>query len=202
MCDYDSDTADQSRAAERRRQARIRQGEAKINTVFDRYNDVFYEGRARDYANYAKPQLDRDYDKGMLALKAALARQGLSKSSISQDRDRMAQTSFGEELQNMRQRGEGYKNQARDSVESARSNLLSQNLALADPTAAAQAARARVHSLSALPQYQPMVDTFAHLAEGLATQADLERRRKARYDLFGLSPQSRVRVVDNQRKGG
>jgi len=196
MCDHESDAADKARAAEKQRENRVRLGETKVNTIFDKYDSDFYKSRSQDFVDYARPQLDRDYAKGMMALKAALARQGLSDSSVSQEKDRFARTAFGEELQNVQQKGEGYSNQSRDSVETARQNLLSQNLALANPTAAASAAQARIHTLSALPQYQPLVDTFGHLTEGLATQAALERRGKAQYNAFGLGPQnSSTRVI-------
>ena len=40
--------------------------------------------------------------------------------------------------------------------------------------------------MTELPTYSPLGALFVGVTEGLATQADLERRNKSRYDLSGL----------------
>ena len=68
----------------------------------------------------------------------------------------------------------------------AKSDLQTQNMSLADPTLIGQSAANRAISLTDLPAYSPLGALFANATEGLATQMDLERRDKNRYNLSGL----------------
>ena len=71
---------------------------------------------------------------------------------------------------------------------------MNQNMNLANPALVASQAATRAELLNQLPVYEPLIDLFASATEGLATQADLERRGKARYPnvLFNPSNQSRI----------
>ena len=68
----------------------------------------------------------------------------------------------------------------------AKSDLQTQNMSLADPTLIGQTAANRAISLTDLPAYSPLGALFANATAGLATQMDLERRDKNRYNLSGL----------------
>ena len=77
---------------------------------------------------------------------------------------------------------------------SAKSDLYSQNQNLADPAMVAQNAMNRATTLTQMPSYNPLLALFEGVTAGIATQADLERRGRSRYDtgLFSTGKASNV----------
>ena len=91
--------------------------------------------------------------------------------------------------------GQDYANKARADIEAARSGLQSQNMNMADPALASANALTRAQQLNEVPVFDPLINLFASASEGLATQADLERRGKNRYDSGLFSTGSSARNV-------
>lgn len=187
-----------ARAAEEARQGRIREGLNKINTTFNNtFNPDFYSDREQSYMDYATPQLEDQYDQAVKGLTLALARSGRLQSSTRGEKFADLQKEYDLARTNIADRARGYSNQARSSVEAARSDLVSQNSALANPSAIATQAINRADALSAKPTFEPLGAFFQNVTQGLATQADLERRGLSRYNtgLFlpaGASDSGRV----------
>jgi len=185
---------DEWREAEEARQRRIKQGEENIDKVFAKFDDDFYDTRRQALIDYETPQIDEQYKDALGQLAAALARSGLGKSSIGADRRAKGQRDYDFQQQEMLSRANQSAGNAEKAILAARDSLSTNNIALADPSRASNAAISSAESLTKLPKYEPLLDLFADLTEGLATQADLERRKQNRYQsgLFNTSPSART----------
>ena len=75
-------------------------------------------------------------------------------------------------------KGKRFENMARNQITSAKQSLLEQNAALADPAIAASLSRTAAAKRSCNPQFDAVTNLAATVAEGLASQAELERRGK------------------------
>lgn len=189
----DDGGAAQFRAEQEARERRITQGAGSINSSFDsQFNDDFYGGIKNAFLEYANPQLEQQLEQQKRDLAFALARSGTSQSaeaarrkSMLDEQTQLAQTQLADKAM-------GYANNQRDAVENARSALLSQNTASADPAAAAAQAASRAAALSQMPEFSSLGVLFQNITDGLATQADLERRGDARYNtgIFSSDPTS------------
>lgn len=180
---------------EEERQGRIRAGNTAINDTFSQFDDDFYKGRREAYTSYAQPQINQQYEDAFEELRKTLAASNLSQSSIAARRRGRLEEQLGEMTRKMNLTGEDYSNKARANIESARSGLQSQNMNMADPALASANALTRAQQLNEVPVFDPLVNLFASAAEGLATQADLERRTKARYPTGLFAPESSARNV-------
>tara|TARA_R100001443_G_scaffold33680_3_gene47569 strand:+ start:10502 stop:11113 length:612 start_codon:yes stop_codon:yes gene_type:complete len=180
------DEASRQRAEEEARQGRIRAGRKKIDDTFSSFDDAFYDKRRQSYLDYANPQLDDQYKKAVSELTLALARNSLSNSSVAARKNAELQKQQGIQARAVADKAREYETGTRSAVNMAKSDLQTQNMSLADPTLIAQNAANRAIALTDLPAYSPLGALFANATAGLATQMDLERRDKNRYDLSGL----------------
>lgn len=167
---------------EAERQARIREGNSSINDTFGQFDDDFYKGRSDAYTAYAQPQITQQYEDAFEKLRKTLASSNLSQSSMAARRRGRLEQELGDITRKMNLTGQEYANKARSDIESARSGLQSQNMNMADPSLASANALNRAQQLNEVPVFDPITNLFASVTEGLATQADLERRGKNRYD--------------------
>tara|TARA_R100000406_G_scaffold55059_1_gene37726 strand:- start:510 stop:1109 length:600 start_codon:yes stop_codon:yes gene_type:complete len=174
--------AAERRRAEEERQARIRAGDAKITDQFKGFDDAFYDNRRNAYLDFAKPQVTDQYEDAFKQLTLALADSNLLNSSAAARRRGDLLKKKGEYERQIGSKANEYANTARSQVEAAKSDLRSQNMNIANPTLVAANAAQRARSLNEVPVFDPLVNLFAGAAEGLSTQADLERRGKNRYD--------------------
>ena len=166
---------------EEERQARIRVGNSSINDTFGQFDDDFYKGRSDAYTTYAQPQITQQYEDAFEKLRKTLASSNLSQSSMAARRRGRLEQELGDITRKMNLTGQEYANKARSDIESARSGLQSQNMNMADPSLASANALNRAQQLNEVPVFDPITNLFASVTEGLATQADLEKRSKARY---------------------
>jgi len=186
---------EQQRAEEAARQARIKSGMENINNAFAGYDDAFYNERAADYMNYAKPEIEDQYVDAMKDLTRALARSGNLNSSLAAQRRADLLEKRNKAEVDAARRGQGYANDTRAALANVKSNLIQQNNALADPTLIAAMAANQSQAASALPDYSPIGQLFAGATQGLATQQQLEARNKNRYEmaeLFNMGDRSRI----------
>ena len=195
MCwgDGGDNGAEEAREAEEERQAEtIRQQDA-INKVFNTYDDDFYTTQRQNYLDYANPQIEEQFTDAMDELRFALARQGISRSSVAADRKKKAQKALDREQTAANLRGKKFSDDIKVKIEQARGTTLDDAGSLADADAAAALATTSAAANAAPPAYEPLYDIFRDITKGLSTQADLERRRSARYDsgLFATNNSSR-----------
>ena len=192
MCKSGSSKAAKRQAREMRRQeeerqARIAEGRKTIEDAFAGYNDAFFNQRAQDYINFATPQREEFVKNAAFDLSNSLARAGILDSSIALDKQRdltEADAAMGREIAS---KGKQFENMARNQITNAKQSLLEQNAALADPAIAATLSKTAAANAAAIPQFDSVTNLAATVAEGLATQAELERRGQNRFDVFGYS---------------
>ena len=93
-------------------------------------------------------------------------------------------------------KGESIANAMRTNLANVKSNLLTQNASLADPTLIASTAANQIMANTQVPEYNPLTNLFANATEGLATQAQLEARNKNRYEMAQLfAPTDSSRII-------
>jgi hypothetical protein len=161
---------------EQARQARIRQGTARINSTFDgQFTPEYFNRLRQNFLDYALPQVQKQYGDASDQLKFAMSRGGLTDSSVNaQKRGKL------DELNALRARevadqAQGYSTNARNSVEDARSGLISVLSATGDADQAARSAINRASALSQPPAYSPVSQLFGDFTAGLGQQMALER---------------------------
>lgn len=189
--------ASQARADEQERQAKIRGGTNEINGIFDsQFNDGFFEKQKQGYLEYATPQLNKQYGDAQKELTFALARSGNLDSSTRAAKEGDLSSMFATQDRAVKDQALSMSNDTRNSVESARSDLIRTLSATGDATGAANSALTRAGALSQPTAYSPLGQLFSNFTAGLGTQAALERANamsggaiKPRYDtgLFGNS---------------
>lgn len=183
-------------AEEEARQARITQGKENIDAAFAGYGDDFYRGIAADYMNYATPQIDDQYVDAMKNLRIALDRSGLLQSSERIERENDLKKKLAAQELAAARKGESIANAMRTNLANVKSNLLTQNASLADPTLIASTAANQIMANTQVPEYNPLTNLFANATEGLATQAQLEARNKNRYEMAQLfAPTDSSRII-------
>jgi hypothetical protein len=165
----DSKIAKQQRADEVARQARITSGMGDISNAFAGFDDQYYAKRAKDYVDYATPQLDQQVKEAHDKMVYALSRTGNldSSAAIKRDNDLTRQT----DAQRIGIANEGLNqaNTARSNVESTRGNVVAELNATGDSSAAAQTALRQAQNLNTPQGYSPLGDLFAQFANGLST---------------------------------
>lgn len=162
------DGSAEARQREEERQRRIRQGMANINNTFAQFDDGFFNRRRDAYVAYATPQLEEQYGDASTRLAAALSRSGALQSSESIRRNARLQRQYQLERQGVVDKGSDFATAARADLENARSGLVTDLYATADPAAAAQGATARAKIASSTPGFSPLGQLFSDITSGLA----------------------------------
>ena len=180
--------AEEARRQEEERQRRIAQGASIIDQAFAGYDDGFFNDRYQSYVDFANPQREDNIEAGSKLLAAALARQGITESSVASEKKQElaeADAAMGREIAANALR---YENMARANIYDAKQRLLEQNAALADPGVANRLSATAAANAAALPTFDNITNAAANIAQGLASQADLERRGMSRFNVFGYEP--------------
>lgn len=162
------DGSDEMRRREEERQARIREGMSKINDTFSQFNDDFFNRRRDAYVAYATPQLEEQYGDAATRLAAALSRSGALRSSEAIRRNSRLQRDYQLQRQSVVDKGMDFATSARTDLENARSGLVNDLYATADPAAAAAGAVARAKIASSNPGFSPLGQLFSDITSGLA----------------------------------
>lgn len=163
--------AERKRQEEEQRQARIREGQGLISSTFAPFDDNYFSGVSKDYADYYTPQLKTQYDDALDRLKAELARTGNANSTEGARQYGLLLDRFGEQQQQILTGGESRAKAARANTEAARNELLTQNSAVADPSAIGSNAVARVAALRVPETFTPLADSFGDIMSGLVRNA-------------------------------
>jgi hypothetical protein len=195
--------AAQARNDEQQRQAKIREGTTKVNSIFDgQFNDDYYNKQRDSYINYANPQLEDQYGDAKKELTFALTRSGLLDSSARADKEAELQQQYDLNKQKVADDALAYSTKAKTSVEDARGNLISMLNATGDAEGAANSAISRASALSEPAAYSPLTQLFADFTAGLGTQAALEKanyysggQTGAKYSTGLFAPSSNAVVV-------
>lgn len=173
------DGSAEARRREQQRQSRIRQGMGAINSQFSQFGDDFFDKRRDAYVAYATPQLNDQYDDAMTRLTAALSRSGALQSSTAINKNAKLTKDFALQRQGIVDKGTDLSTQARSDLESARSSLVTDLYATADPAAAAAGAQARAKIASQPAGYSPLGNLFEGITTGLADWAEARAYNRA-----------------------
>lgn len=139
------------------------------------FDDNFFKSRRDAYTNYAMPQLDQQNNDASKQLTFSLDRGGLLDSSVRGQKLSDLQRLYDTNKQAVADKALSYETGARNSVEDARSNLISTLNATGDAEGAASSALARSQALSAPAAYDPLGQLFTDFTNGLGIQAAQER---------------------------
>ena len=118
----------------------------------------------------------------MRELTFALSRSGKLDSALAARREAKAQKMKDQAMINVNKQADDLVYTMKGNMEKARGDLYDQASSLADVDAARTLAISNFDTTSKPPIYNPVTDLFVKVTEGMATQADLERRQKSRYD--------------------
>lgn len=173
------DGSAEARQREQQREARIRQGMFAIDNNFKAFDDNFFNKRRDDYVAYATPQLNEQYDDALTRLTAALSRSGALQSSEGIKRQGKLARDFQLQRQGLVDKGTELATSARGDLENARSSLVTDLYATADPAAAAAGAQARAKIASQAPGYTPLGQLFQDITAGFADWAEARAYNKA-----------------------
>lgn len=193
--------AEQQRADEEARQARIRDGMTRVEDIYDtNFDDSYFTGIRDGYLDYANPQLDQQFGDAREGLTFALSRAGLLDSSVRGEKAADLQREYDTSLTDIRNQAVDYESQARSRVEDSRSDVVRTLQATGDADAAVNSALARSEALATPPAYTPLGQLFTDGTAALSAQLALERAEAAgsqygpRFNtglgtrLFGASP--------------
>ena len=173
MCTGGGGAADQyaseQRAEQKAREARIAWGMKQVNSNFDKFDDNFFGKQNQAYLDYAMPQINQQYTQASNGLQYALARQGIGQSSIGNDRIAQLSGDYQLNRQAAVDKAREVTQNARRSIEDARSGVISDLYATADPAAAAKSALSRATYLSTPQTFSPVGQLFATALDGLNT---------------------------------
>lgn len=160
--------AQQARAEEDARKARIAAGMSDIDRTFSRFTPEFYGERRNNYIEYALPQLDRQLGQNRDELVYALSRTGNLDSSAAIRKN--ADLNYEGDVARMGVENEGQNkaNALRAQVENARSGVVSQLNATGDNQAAADAAVRSAVNMETPVGYSPLGNMFASFAQSVA----------------------------------
>jgi hypothetical protein len=193
--------ARRAREEEQARQARIREGTARIGGIFgEQFTPEYFDRQRDNYVAYATPQLEdqrADANKEMVfALDRGGQLSGSSRASLAGE----LQKKYELQRQKVADDALNYRTQAMNNVEGARTDLINTLNATGDAEGAATSAIARASALSQPANYSPITNLFADFTGALGTQAAAERAHtygapKPTYNtgLFG-TPRGAVQV--------
>jgi hypothetical protein len=169
------DYAREQRAEQKAREARIAFGMKQINSNFDKFDDGFFNKQNQAYLDYAMPQINQQYDHAYNGLQFALARQGIGQSSVGNERV----ATLGGDYQLNRQaavdKAREVTQNSRRQIEDARSGVVADLYATADPAAAAKSALSRAAYLNTPQAFSPIGQLFMNALDGLNTYRDAKQ---------------------------
>ena len=167
-------------AAEAARQARVDAGLEEIEAVFDQYDQGFYDKSQDAYLDYYEPQLEDKYKKGLQDLKYALARGGRFGSSTEVGRKAQAAQDMGFQKQELASGAIQAADASEAAVNAAKKEMTNLNQINANPDLAASLSNQQAGVLNQPAKYDPLLDVFGNITEGLAKREEIENRRKIR----------------------
>ncbi len=150
-----------ARQQEQARNARITEGQGKIDEQFGVFDPSFFGNFQNDYLNYYNPQVDEQFADTRKNLRYDLARKGTLNSTPGQNKFADLIDAYQSRRDEVASNALSATNQLKGDVENTKSELYAQNQQSADPSLAAQSAVSRVGALSTTPTYSPLADLFS-----------------------------------------
>ena len=175
--DVDNSEAEAA-AADAANTARLqKESEDAINAVFNKFGQEDYDrvrGARRDFENI---ELKDQYGDALKELEYALARGGRKGSTNLKARADATKAWKRQQILSG-QRADKDARTYKGDIEKARQDMHDLNIANADPAMLGATAARRAGLINAPATYEPLIDVFASITEGLATQREIDDRRR------------------------
>jgi len=178
--DYEDDSYERAKADEAERQAKVDAGLANIEDVFSQYDQDFYDQTSDAYMDYAQPQLEDQYAEGLKQLQYALARGGRFNSSTEVNRKAGAAEDLAFQQQELASKALQAAKGQQQAVADAKEKMIRLNEVNANPDLAASLSNSQAGLLNQPPKFDPLINVFGKITEGLAQRDEIENRRKTR----------------------
>lgn len=166
--------------AEARRQLKVDAGLEEIEKVFGKYDQDFYDKSSDAYLDYYEPQLDDQFKEGLKELQFALARGGRFGSSTEVDKKAKASEDYGIQKNELASGAIQAANDSEKAVTLAKRDMTNLNQVNANPDLAASLSNSQAGILNQPPKFDPLLDVFGNITEGLAKRDEIENRKKIR----------------------
>ena len=150
-----------ARQQEAERQARIQEGQVKIDEQFTGFNDDFYNNYQTTYNDYYYPQLDDQYGDARKRLTLQLAKTGNLTSSAGANQMGDLQEYYNNQRTGITNQGLNAVNDLRANIDSTKTQLYNDNRSAADPGSAAAAAASAASNLQPGRPDSPLANVFA-----------------------------------------
>jgi hypothetical protein len=161
----------EQRAEEEARQARITEGQGKIDTAFAQFNPDYYKKFQDQSVAANTPQIEDQYARAKDKATALLAGRGVLRSNIAAnalgDVEKTRATTLGQIANDAVTQA----NNLRSAVEKQKTDLYTLNTSAGDPTAMANRAIGEATALVAPPTTSQLGDIFGATISGLGTAA-------------------------------
>ena len=179
--------------AEARRQLKVDAGLAEIEKIFGQYDQDFYDKSSDAYLDYYEPQLEDQFKEGLKDLQFALARGGRFGSSTEVNRKAKAAEELGFQKNELASGAIQAADASEKAVTAAKRDMTNLNQINANPDLAASLSQAQSGILNQPAKFDPLLDVFGNITEGLAKRDEIENRQKLRERIenFGSKDSSR-----------
>lgn len=131
---------------------------------YEGFQPSFYDQRAKDYENFAMPQLAKQYQDAFRSVMYNLGNRGLTNSSAATRQKSDLNLTTGQARQQIADTGIAQAQQLRGNVENARQNALSQLMQTGDLSGAMQGAVNTASSFQQPSTFAPIANMFSNLA--------------------------------------
>jgi hypothetical protein len=185
----------EQRALETERAARVDQSRAAIDKNFEGFDDEFYNSRAKDYEQFAVPQVASQYDNTKRNLTYSLARSGLLGSGVEAQKTAALDKENAQQLRNVSDTAQSQANELRQTVEGQRSNLYAQAEASADPGAATNLALRTAQAYERPTSFAPIGNFFKNYTEAYLANNEARQYNPNVAPLFAWGGQTQ-RIVN------
>ena len=176
----DTSEADAAAAYEAEIKRKTDESRDAINAVFDKFGQEDYDKVRNARTSFEDIELKDQYAKGLEELEFALARNGRKgktnirmRADAAKDWKKQKMLSARRANQDVEGVG-GYKAQ----ILQAREKMHGLNIGNADPAYMADQANRSAGLINAPATYQPLVDVFTSITDGLATQQEINDRKR------------------------
>jgi hypothetical protein len=144
--------------------ASLRTGMANINQAFGGFTDDYFNNLAKNYTDYATPQLQDQYDEAKKNIVYALARKGNLASSTYGDQLALLDRQNATAQTGIEGTASDYANQARRDVQSNKNDVISQLNSNYDADAANASALSSAKALAVPVSFSPLGNLFTNIS--------------------------------------
>lgn len=142
------------------REARIAEGQTKIDDAFGQYDNSYYDNYSKSIEDYQRPDLDRQYGEAQGKVTAGLARRGMLESTHGAQEFGNLGRVYADNAALIANQAEDASSGLRTRVENQKSDLYALNRASADPAGISAQAIGQATALAAPAAMSPIGAVF------------------------------------------